>query len=189
MIAQLTPSATAAGYSDFLAALKAGDFRGEISADYATRTVLATDNSIYQQLPQAVVFPLDQDDVALVAQLLAAPRYRALKLTARGGGTGTNGQSLTDGIVVDLSRHMDKILHIDPQRRQVRVQAGVVKDQLNAALKPHGLFFAPELSTSNRATVGGMINTDASAPTARPATMCWNCTAYCWAASACIRGR
>lgn len=162
MIAQLTPSATAAGYSDFLAALKAGGFRGEISADYATRTVLATDNSIYQRLPQAVVFPLDQDDVACVAQLLAAPRYRALKLTARGGGTGTNGQSLTDGIVVDLSRHMNKILHIDPQLRQVRVQAGVVKDQLNAALKPHGLFFAPELSTSNRATVGGMINTDAS---------------------------
>jgi hypothetical protein len=83
-------------------------------------------------------------------------------LTARGGGTGTNGQSLTDGIVVDLSRHMNRILEIDPEARRVRVQAGVVKDQLNAALLSHGLFFAPELSTSNRATVGGMINTDAS---------------------------
>ena len=65
-------------------------------------------------------------------------------------------------MVVDLSRNMNRILEIDVEQRWVRVQAGVVKDQLNAALKPHGLFFAPELSTSNRATVGGMINTDAS---------------------------
>src|SRR5690606_31162865 len=74
----------------------------------------------------------------------------------------TNGQSLTDGISVDLSRHMNRILEINAEERWVRVQAGVVKDQLNAALKPYGLFFAPELSTSNRATIGGMINTDAS---------------------------
>ncbi|MFJ5235622.1 FAD-binding and (Fe-S)-binding domain-containing protein [Pseudomonas neuropathica] len=162
MIAQLPPSLTTPDYSDFLAALKTKGFKGEVGTDYASRTVLATDNSIYQRLPQAVIFPLDQDDVACVARLLAAPGYRAIKLTARGGGTGTNGQSLTDGIVVDLSRHMNKILEIDPLSRRVRVQAGVVKDQLNAALKPHGLFFAPELSTSNRATIGGMVNTDAS---------------------------
>ena len=96
----------------------------------------------------------------------------------RGGGTGTNGQSLTDGLVVDLSRHMNRILAIDPERRAARVEAGVVKDQLNAALAPHGLFFAPELSTSNRATVGGMISTDACgrdpAYTAKRATMSWN---------------
>src|SRR3954462_1600946 len=77
------------------------------------------------------------------------PRFHGLKLAPRGGGTGTNGQSLTDGLVVDVSRHMNRILEIDAERRRVRVQAGVVKDQLNAALKPHGLFFAPELSTSN----------------------------------------
>ncbi|EGH17661.1 oxidoreductase, FAD-binding protein, partial [Pseudomonas savastanoi pv. glycinea str. race 4] len=87
---------------------------------------------------------------------------RQVVLTPRGGGTGTNGQSLTDGVVVDLSRHMNNILEINVEERWVRVQTGVVKDQLNAALKPHGLFFAPELSTSNRATIGGMINTDAS---------------------------
>lgn len=162
MIAQLPPSLTTPDYSAFLAALKTKGFRGEVGTDYASRTVLATDNSIYQRLPQAVIFPLDQDDVACVARLLDAPAYRAIKLTARGGGTGTNGQSLTDGIVVDLSRHMNRILEIDPLSRRVRVQAGVVKDQLNAALKPHGLFFAPELSTSNRATIGGMVNTDAS---------------------------
>ncbi|MGE8064399.1 D-2-hydroxyglutarate dehydrogenase YdiJ [Pseudomonas sp. NPDC089569] len=162
MIAQLPPGLTAPDYSQFLVALKAAGFRGEVGTDYASRTVLATDNSIYQRLPQAVVFPLDEQDVACVARLMAAPVYRGIKLTARGGGTGTNGQSLTDGIVVDLSRHMNRILEIDPSNRRVRVQAGVVKDQLNAALKPHGLFFAPELSTSNRATIGGMINTDAS---------------------------
>ena len=162
MIAQLPPSLTTPDYSDFLAALKTKGFKGEVGTDYASRTVLATDNSIYQRLPQAVIFPLDQDDVACVARLLAAPAYRGIKLTARGGGTGTNGQSLTDGVVVDLSRHMNRILEIDPLNRRVRVQAGVVKDQLNAALKPHGLFFAPELSTSNRATIGGMVNTDAS---------------------------
>jgi FAD/FMN-containing dehydrogenase/Fe-S oxidoreductase len=162
MIAQLPTVPLAARYPEFLQALLASGFRGQLSADYATRTVLATDNSIYQRLPQAAVFPLDSDDVARIATLMAEPRFRQIKLTPRGGGTGTNGQSLTDGIVVDLSRHMNKILEIDVAGRWVRVQAGVVKDQLNAALKPHGLFFAPELSTSNRATIGGMISTDAS---------------------------
>ncbi|WP_422422415.1 D-2-hydroxyglutarate dehydrogenase YdiJ [Pseudomonas sp. GZD-222] len=162
MIARLTGTAPATLYPDFLEALRTAGFRGQLSADYATRTVLATDNSIYQRLPQAAVFPQDADDIARIAALMAEPRFKEVKLTPRGGGTGTNGQSLTDGIVVDLSRHMNSILEINVEERWVRVQAGVVKDQLNAALKPHGLFFAPELSTSNRATVGGMINTDAS---------------------------
>ncbi|WP_322404675.1 D-2-hydroxyglutarate dehydrogenase YdiJ [Massilia luteola] len=146
----------------FLVALKATGFAGEISTDYATRTVLATDNSLYQRLPQAAIFPKHAQDVQRVAMLMAKPDYRDVVLTARGGGTGTNGQSLTNGIVVDLSRHMNGILEINVAERWVRVQAGVVKDQLNAALAAHGLFFAPELSTSNRATIGGMINTDAS---------------------------
>lgn len=162
VITQLTGSAPDKLYSEFLQALRSLGFRGQLSADYATRTVLATDNSIYQRLPQAVVFPEDAQDVAYVATLMGEVRFRRIKLTPRGGGTGTNGQSLTEGIVVDLSRHMNQILEINAEERWVRVQAGVVKDQLNAALKPHGLFFAPELSTSNRATIGGMINTDAS---------------------------
>ncbi|UJH78629.1 FAD-binding oxidoreductase (plasmid) [Burkholderia cenocepacia] len=155
-----SPSANV--YRDFLAALQAAGFAGEIRADHANRTVQATDNSIYQRLPQAVICPAHADDVQLLARLLAEPAHRDVAVAARGGGTGTNGQSLTDGIVVDLSRNMNRILEINAQARWVRVEAGVVKDQLNAALKPHGLFFAPELSTSNRATVGGMINTDAS---------------------------
>lgn len=193
MIAQLSTVAPSANYPEFLEALRNSGFRGQISADYATRTVLAADNSIYQRLPQAAVFPLDADDVARVATLMGEPRFQQVKLTPRGGGTGTNGQSLTDGIVVDLSRHMNNILEINVEERWVRVQAGTVKDQLNAALKPHGLFFAPELSTSNRATVGGMINTDAStraaAPTVKPATTCWSCTACCSVANACTACR
>lgn len=148
--------------AQFLDALQACGFKGEISRDYGTRTVLSTDNSIYQRLPQAAVFPRHEADVQRLAQLLGQDRYRSIVVSPRGGGTGTNGQSLTHGIVVDLSRHMNTILEINPQEGWVRVQAGVVKDQLNAALKPYGLFFAPELSTSNRATIGGMINTDAS---------------------------
>ncbi|WP_445010248.1 D-2-hydroxyglutarate dehydrogenase YdiJ [Vreelandella stevensii] len=149
-------------YVRFLDALRARGFEGEIAPDYANRTVLATDNSIYQRLPQAAVFPKHAEDLERLAKLAAELPHREVVLTPRGGGTGTNGQSLTDGIVVDVSRHMNKILKIDVEARRVRVQAGVVKDQLNAALKPHGLFFAPELSTSNRATIGGMISTDAS---------------------------
>ncbi|MFL0804801.1 MAG: FAD-binding oxidoreductase [Agarilytica sp.] len=149
-------------YLDFLNALKVTAFSGDISPDYASRTVLSTDNSIYQVLPQGVIYPANENDLIILAQLADQEKYRDIVLSARGGGTGTNGQSLTDGIVVDVSKHMNTVIEINPEEKWVRVQAGVVKDQLNAALKPHGLFFAPELSTSNRATIGGMINTDAS---------------------------
>lgn len=149
-------------YLDFIEAVKTEGFAGELNPDYANRTVLATDNSIYQVLPQAVVYPRHTEDLALLARVSQRPAFRQVVLSPRGGGTGTNGQSLTDGVVVDTSRHMNAIVEINAEQRWVRVQCGVVKDQLNAALKPHGLFFAPELSTSNRATIGGMINTDAS---------------------------
>ncbi|MBO9653389.1 MAG: FAD-binding oxidoreductase [Agrobacterium tumefaciens] len=163
-IARLPPSSDRVDdvYRQFLSVLKASGFKGEVEDDYAIRTVLATDNSIYQRMPQAAIFPRDAEDVTIVAALLGKPEYRRIVVAPRGGGTGTNGQSLTEGLVVDLSRHMNAILEINPKEGWVRVQAGVVKDQLNAALELHGLFFAPELSTSNRATIGGMINTDAS---------------------------
>ncbi|ATJ81919.1 FAD-binding and (Fe-S)-binding domain-containing protein [Halomonas beimenensis] len=164
MIARLAPDDRQADvpYLRFLEALRDAGFEGDIAPDYANRTVLATDNSIYQRLPQAVLYPRGADDLARIARLAGRDDFRRVVLAPRGGGTGTNGQSLTDGLVVDVSRHMNAILDIDVAARRVRVQAGVVKDQLNAALKPHGLFFAPELSTSNRATIGGMIATDAS---------------------------
>lgn len=136
-------------------------FAGEVEINASTRTVYATDNSIYQVEPAAVVFPKGVDDLKALTRVMSEPHFASMALTPRGGGTGTNGQSLTCGVVADCSRHMTRILHIDPVRRVARVEAGVVKDQLNLALKPYGLFFAPELSTSNRATLGGMISTDA----------------------------
>ncbi|SHE88439.1 FAD/FMN-containing dehydrogenase [Modicisalibacter ilicicola DSM 19980] len=163
MIARLEPlSRVDERHAAFIEALEAEGFAGDIAADYANRTVLATDNSIYQRLPQAVLYPRNVEDLQRIARLAARDEFREVTLAPRGGGTGTNGQSLTEGLMVDVSRYMNRILDIDVENRRVRVQAGVVKDQLNAALKPHGLFFAPELSTSNRATIGGMIATDAS---------------------------
>lgn len=149
-------------YRRFLDELRDAGFAGDIEHGHAVRTTLATDNSIYQVVPQAAVFPSHDKDVVLLASLLRRAANRQIVVAPRGGGTGTNGQSLTDGLVVDLSRHMNQIIEINAEEGWVRVQAGVVKDQLNVALAPHGLFFAPELSTSNRATIGGMINTDAS---------------------------
>ncbi|UAA40472.1 FAD-binding oxidoreductase [Paraneptunicella aestuarii] len=147
-------------YQKFLNALSESDFTGDIESSYSSRLAVATDNSVYQQLPEAVILPRTIDDLIIVGRLLA--KNPEVKVGARGGGTGTNGQSLTPGIVVDMSRHMRDIIEINIKERWVRVQAGVIKDQLNDVLRPHGFFFAPDLSTSNRATIGGMINTDAS---------------------------
>ncbi|SUU97008.1 D-2-hydroxyglutarate dehydrogenase YdiJ [Avibacterium paragallinarum] len=148
--------------SDYLEELKQQHFEGDIASNYADRLSLATDNSVYQQLPQAILFPKTLADVERLTKLAQREKYQPLTFTPRGGGTGTNGQSLNNNIIVDLSRHMTQILELNVKERWVKVQAGVVKDQLNQFLKPYGLFFSPELSTSNRATLGGMINTDAS---------------------------
>jgi FAD/FMN-containing dehydrogenase/Fe-S oxidoreductase len=147
-------------YLDYLAALAQAGFSGDIETQYSSRLAMATDNSIYQKLPQAIVYPKHIQDLTCIGQVVQA--FSDVVFSARGGGTGTNGQSLTSGIVVDLSRHMNQILEINAEEQWVKVQAGVVKDALNDALRPFGYFFAPDLSTSNRATVGGMINTDAS---------------------------
>nr|WP_086938648.1 FAD-binding and (Fe-S)-binding domain-containing protein [Thaumasiovibrio occultus] len=144
----------------FLKKLLANAFEGDVETTYASRLAMATDNSIYQQLPQAVLFPKHTQDVIAIGEL--AKHYPEVSFSARGGGTGTNGQALTPGIVVDVSRHMNHILEVNIEENWVRVQTGVIKDQLNDALRPHGFFFSPDLSTSNRATIGGMINTDAS---------------------------
>jgi hypothetical protein len=93
--------------------------------------VFATDNSIYQVTPQAIAFPRHCDDLARIALVLNDPRFAEMRIAPRGGGTGTNGQSLTDGLVVDLSRHMNAIIEINVAERYARVEAGVVKDQLS----------------------------------------------------------
>jgi len=112
-------------YSRFLEELRAAGFSGDITVSDADRTVLATDNSVYQVPPQAIIFPRAAVDVVLTMQLAAEPRFHAIVLTPRGGGTGTNGQSLTHGVMMDLSRHMNRILEINVAERWARVEAGV----------------------------------------------------------------
>jgi len=163
MIAKLNPElALDASVVAFTKALQHAGFTGDIETSYGSRLAVATDNSVYQALPQAVLLPRSTDDLVIMTSLAQTSSFSHLKFSPRGGGTGTNGQTLTEHIVVDLSRHMRQILELNVEERWVRVQAGVIKDQLNAFLKPYGFFFAPDLSTSNRATIGGMINTDAS---------------------------
>lgn len=154
---QLSPA-----YQAYAEALRAAGFAGDIDSSYASRLTMATDNSVYQKLPQLVIFPRHSADVQLAVGLANRAEHRSVRFTPRGGGTGTNGQALNDGIVVDLSRYMNRVLSVDGERRRARVEAGLVKDALNEQLTAHGLFFSPELSTSNRATIGGMVSTDAS---------------------------
>jgi len=146
----------------FLRALRAEGFRGRIDQTLAGRLVASVDNSIYQHVPGAVVHPAGENDVVRIARLLGDDAHRAVRVMPRGGGTGTNAQSLGTGIAVDVSRTMDEILEIDPGRRIARVQPGVVLASLNAAAAEFGLMFGPSLSTADRATLGGMISTDAA---------------------------
>ncbi|WP_117234711.1 FAD-binding and (Fe-S)-binding domain-containing protein [Vibrio maerlii] len=146
----------------FLNELQQSDFSGDIESSYSSRLAVATDNSVYQQLPQAVILPKSTRDVQIITRLANKSSYERITFSPRGGGTGTNGQSLTKGIVVDLSRYMNQVLELNQEEGWIRVQTGIVKDKLNDVVRPYGYFFSPDLSTSNRATLGGMINTDAS---------------------------
>ena len=148
-------------YRVFLKTLEDAEFSGDILTSYSQRLIYATDNSIYQVLPQAVVCPKHAEDVQVLMRLANQTAFRTIQLAARGGGTGTNGQALSQGIIIDVSRYMTHILELNLEQGWVRTQPGVILDQLNTYLKPHGVFFAPELSPSDRATVGGMVNTDA----------------------------
>lgn len=138
--------------------LRAG-FLGDFLGDVESRTVYSTDNSIYQVRPMGVAFPKSAGDLTI---LVGSAGEMNVPLSPRGGGTGTNGQSLTSGMVVDLSRYMNGIGALDLSSGTVTVQPGVVLNELNAFLQPHGYFFPPTVSTASRATIGGMIGTDAS---------------------------
>lgn len=130
------------------------ELKGAFFTDESMRRIYATDASAYRELPAAVACPRNDEEVALLVR--AALEY-GFALIPRTAGTSLAGQVVGSGVVVDLSRHMRQILEIDPQRRRVRVQPGVIRDNLNMALKEHGLFFAPETSTANRAMIGGMV--------------------------------
>ena len=146
----------------YLEALKSNSkFKGVIRQDFGYRLVTATDNSIYQVMPQTILQPRTSDDIVEALKLTSTLPFQGIKITARGGGTGTNGQSLNEGVIIDVSKFMCQILELNLTAGYVEVEPGVVLDELNKFLKPHGVFFAPEISPSNRATLGGMCNTDA----------------------------
>jgi FAD/FMN-containing dehydrogenase/Fe-S oxidoreductase len=132
----------------------AARLEGELHFDVMMRTLYATDASEYQELPLAVALPRSESDLAA---LIAFARQHGVGLIPRTAGTSLAGQVVGTGIVVDVGRHMNRIVAIDAAHRRVRVQPGVVRNELNLALKPHALFFTPETSTANRAMIGGMV--------------------------------
>ncbi|MBC8126120.1 MAG: FAD-binding protein [Gloeobacteraceae cyanobacterium ES-bin-144] len=127
---------------------------GELHSNEAMRRIYATDASEYQELPVAVTLPKSEQDVRLLLDFASLHR---LGLIPRAAGTSLAGQVVGNGIVLDIGKHMNGILGYDAASRRVRVQPGVVRDELNLYLKPHGVFFTPETSTANRAMIGGMV--------------------------------
>ncbi len=131
----------------------AARLEGELHHDRVMRTLYATDASEYQELPLAVALPKSEDDLR---QLLAFARRHRTGLIPRAAGTSLAGQVVGRGMVMDLGRYLNRILGYDAATRRVRVQPGVVRNDLNLHLKPHGVWFTPETSTANRAMIGGM---------------------------------
>ena len=125
----------------------------KLYTDSLHKIAYATDASVYREIPYGVAYPETIDDVR---ELMKLAREKGIDLIPRAGGTSIAGQVVGSGIVVDISKHWNKILEINAEERWVRVQPGVVRDELNIALKPYGLFFSPETSTSNRCCIGGM---------------------------------
>ncbi len=127
---------------------------GEVHFDGASRAMHATDASVYQIVPLGVVTPRSREDVVEVVRIC---RQHGVSITARGGGTSQAGQAIGAGLSLDFSRYMNRVLDLDTAGATVTVEPGIVLDELNALLKPHGLHLPLDLSTSNRATIGGMI--------------------------------
>ncbi|MCP4643729.1 MAG: FAD-binding protein [bacterium] len=131
----------------------------EIRTDLLTRQLHATDASIYQIEPLAVAFPKTAEEASSAIQAAADV---GVPVTMRGAGTGLTGGAVGSGLVIDVARYNRGITEFDPERRTLRVGPGVVLDQLNDFLKPHGLCFGPDVATSSRATLGGMIGNNSS---------------------------
>ena len=149
-------------YQLFVNALTAACPELPVFVDIGQRAVQSTDNSIYQAMPEVVIYPRNQDDVALVMRLLAEERFRAVKLSPRGGGSGTDGQSLSHGVVLDCSRYMRDIPQVNTDKQTVTVEAGVVLDQLQTVLQSTGHYLPCRISSGSRACIGGMIGTNAA---------------------------
>lgn len=131
-----------------------GKLSGELHTDYLQRRVYATDASVYQEMPQAVAIPSSEEDLHLLIQFAIENKTSLVPRTA---GTSLAGQVVGGGIIVDVSKNFTKILEVNKEEKWVRVQPGVIRDDLNKHLKQYGLFFGPETSTASRCMIGGMV--------------------------------
>jgi FAD/FMN-containing dehydrogenase/Fe-S oxidoreductase len=130
------------------------NFQGEVRFDHLSKLLYATDASAYREIPEGVVIPENIDDLHAVIKYA---RQKKLSVIPRGAGTSLAGQVVGSGIVIDVSKYLNKILEVNPTEKWVRVEPGVVLSELNLELQKHGLMFGPETSTANRCTMGGML--------------------------------
>ncbi len=135
---------------------------GSILADNLSTALYATDASVYRKIPLAVAFPKTVEDIQ---KLVNFASENTVGLIPRTAGTSLAGQCVGEGIVIDVSKHFTQIVGIDKAKKQVTVQPGVIRDELNQYLEPHGLYFGPDTSTSNRCMIGGMVGNNSSGTT------------------------
>jgi FAD/FMN-containing dehydrogenase/Fe-S oxidoreductase len=128
--------------------------QGEFHQDMSTRLIYATDASAYKVLPLAVAYPKNEEDLLLLIQFASSEN---VALIPRAAGTSLAGQVVGNGIIVDISKYFTKILELNTEEKWIRVQPGIILDELNLYLKDYGLFFGPETSTSSRCMMGGML--------------------------------
>ena len=132
---------------------------GDVRFDVISRALYSNDASVYEIRPAGVVIVKNRDDVVRTIEICA--RHRC-PLTMRGGGTSQAGQAIGSGVIVDTSKYFNRVLEVNAAERWARVEPGIVLDELNAALAPHRLRFAPDISTASRATLGGMMANNSS---------------------------
>lgn len=135
---------------------------GTLLYDDLHKTLYATDASAYRIMPLAVAIPKSEEDIVKIIRFAAKNK---ISITPRTAGTSLAGQTVGNGIIVDVSKYFTKIVAFDPVKKTVTVQPGVIRDELNLYLKPHGLFFGPNTSTSNRCMIGGMVGNNSSGTT------------------------
>ncbi len=135
------------------------ELEGEVETSALHRSVYATDASVYREIPLAVCYPKTESDIQKIIQFASKNK---IGIIPRGGGTSLAGQCVGTGLVVDLSRHFNKILEFNPVERWVKVQPGLVRDELNRLIASSGLHFGPNTSTANRCTIGGMYGNNSS---------------------------
>ena len=135
---------------------------GDVFFDDLHKTLYATDASVYRKIPLAVAYPKNEKDIKILIDFAAQNNITLIPRTA---GTSLAGQCVGDGIVVDVSKHFTNILAFDEQNKTIKLEPGIVRDSLNVFLKPFGLFFGPNTSTSNRCMIGGMVGNNSSGST------------------------